>query len=371
MRSHATVRSIIFDLLCATIGMIVVQGFFGVRSLQQVSEIMARMATTLSIVIPVYNEADNLPLLYRELNTLMQTQPVQAEIIIVDDGSSDASVEVARRIAKNDKFLRILELSRNFGKEVAVTAGLHAACGDAAIIMDADMQHPVDVIPEFITKWQAGADVVVGVRRSYGSVSWSKKLNSWLFYKAINSVADIKVVPHSTDFRLLDRVVIDEFNRFSERNRFTRGLIDWLGFKRDYVYFHANERASGEASYSLIKLVHLAINSFVGLSLFPLRLAGYLGIIITFLTSIMATLVIVAKYGFHNHYAASISFRFLLVDFNSFMIGIVLISLGLIALYVANVHNEVINRPLYVVRREYGKPAAMAPRKNSQPTPHT
>ncbi|GAC1391953.1 MAG: glycosyltransferase family 2 protein [Candidatus Saccharimonadales bacterium] len=306
----------------------------------------------LSIIIPVHNEEDNLPHLYRALNKICADLPILCDFFFVDDGSYDNSLVALHKLAKKDKRIHIIELSRNFGKEVAVTAGLHAATGDAAMIMDADMQHPINLIPEFVAKWLKGADIVIGVRKSYGTTR-AKKINSWLFYKLLNSMAEVKVKPNATDFRLLDRIVINEFNKFSERNRITRGLIDWLGFKREYVYFDAAKRLHGKANYGIIKLFRLAINSFVGLSLFPLRLAGYIGVIITIIASALGIFIFTEKYILHDPLKYHISGSAALADMNMLLIGVVLMSLGLVALYIANIHSEVINRPLYVVRKHH------------------
>lgn len=308
----------------------------------------------ISIIVPMYNESEGVALLYKALKKVTRELQVRVELVFVDDGSEDGTIDQLQRLATKDKAVHAIELSRNFGKEIAVSAGLQAAKGAAAIIMDADLQHPPELIPEFIAKWKAGADVVVGVRQSYGREAFHKRFNSWLFYKFINGLAEIKVVPHSTDFRLLDRVVVNEFLRFTERNRITRGLIDWLGFRREYVYFTAGERAAGSASYSFPKLIRLAVNSFVGLSLIPLKLAGYLGIGITVISALLGLGIVIEKYIFHEPASYSVSTKFILLDFNTFLIGIVLMCLGLVALYVANIHGEVINRPLYAIRREYG-----------------
>jgi dolichol-phosphate mannosyltransferase len=259
-------------------------------------------------------------------------------------------VPAIRRLIDKDARVRLVEFSRNFGKEIAITAGIKSAVGDAAIMIDADLQHPVELIPEFVAKWYAGADIVIGVRESYGNESVFKKCSSWFFYKIFNAIAEIGVVPHATDYRLIDRVIIDEFNRFSERNRIARGLIDWLGFRRDYIYFQSADRVNGRANYSFAKLFRLAINSFVGLSLFPLRLAGWLGIIITALAGGFMLFIIIERGIMADPLNLRISGTAVLADLNLLLIGAVLISLGLIALYIENIHNEVINRPLYVIR---------------------
>ena len=161
------------------------------------------------------------------------------EIIFVDDGSSDNSVDEIKKLADTDENVFYFEFSRNFGKEIATSAGINNAKGDAVIMLDADLQHPPKLIPEFLKKWESGAEIVVGIRNKNKGEGLIKKFGSFLFYKIINLISATKIIPRSTDYRLLDKVVIREFNRFTERNRMTRGLIDWLGFRRDYVYFNA------------------------------------------------------------------------------------------------------------------------------------
>ena len=235
----------------------------------------------ISIIIPVNNEEKNIPLVYGAVKTAFHNiTNYSYEIIFVDDGSTDNSVNKIKKLANANENVFYLEFSRNFGKEIATSAGINNARGDAVIMLDADLQHPAGLIPEFIKKWEAGAETVVGVRNKNKGEGLIKKFGSFWFYKIINLISATKIIPRSTDYRLLDKAVVREFNRFTERNRITRGLIDWLGFKRDYVYFTANQRINGNAGYSVFKLTKLALSSFISLSLFPLKFAGYLGIII-------------------------------------------------------------------------------------------
>lgn len=331
---------------------------------------MSKMAQlTISIIVPVYNESANVPLLYQALQSI--TDPAYIyEFIFVNDGSRDDSLSVLQRLSDDDERVRVIDFSRNFGKELATTAGLHAASGDAALMLDADLQHPVELIPDFIAKWQAGADVVIGVRQAYSHESLFKKMTSWLFYKMFNAITETNSMPHATDFRLIDRVVIDEFKRFGEHNRITRGLIDWLGFRRDYIYFKSAERLNGVATYSVLKLIQLATNSFVSHSLFPLRLAGWLGIFITSLASMLMLFILIEQFSLHDPLALHISGTAIIADFNLLLIGIVLMSLGLIALYIANIHDQVVDRPLYVIRPPR-QTDAVPPIEMRTPKPHT
>ena len=308
----------------------------------------------ISIIIPAYNEEKNIRPVYQALKKVFRSlhDRYRFEIMFVNDGSRDRTINEIEKLSREDADVKYIDFSRNFGKEIATTAGIEGCQGAACIMIDSDMQHPVELIPEFLAKWEEGFEVVVGIRNKSKSDSLVKKIGSKYFYMIINKIADIEVVPNSTDFRLLDRVVIDEFKRFTETSRMTRALIDWLGFKRSYIYFDANERLHGTASYNFWKLMRLAINSFISLSLFPLKLAGYLGITITLISGIAGAYILIGKYFLHTRFASTFSDSENLAIMIVFLVGIILMSVGLIALYVANIHGEVIKRPLYVVRRK-------------------
>jgi glycosyltransferase involved in cell wall biosynthesis len=253
-----------------------------------------------------------------------------------------------------DKFKIVpVQLSRNFGKEIALTAGLEASSGAAAITIDADLQFPPKYLPEFIKKWEAGADVVVGLRQETKRYApLYKRLGSRLFYKLLGAMSDTPIMRGATDFRLVDRVVIDEFKRFTERRRLTRGLIDWLGFERAYVPFVPEHRESGTTGYPLTRLVGLAMTSFTANSLFPLRLTSYIGSVITLLSGLLGVFVIIENGLLDDPWNLNFTGTACLGILTIFLIGIVMMALGLIALYIATIHTEVINRPLYALRRK-------------------
>ncbi|QQG50946.1 MAG: glycosyltransferase family 2 protein [Candidatus Saccharibacteria bacterium] len=307
---------------------------------------------TISIVIPIYNESPNVALLYKTIKSTVKKLPQKFELIFVDDGSSDDSVKKLRGLAKKDRGARVVELARNFGKEIAVTAGLHTARGDAAIIMDADLQHPPELLPAFVKEWENGADVVVGVKRYSKDESWFKKLTSNGFYALLRRVSSSNITPHASDFRLIDRPVIDTFKTFTERNRITRGIIDWSGFERRYIYFEAPPRRFGEAGYSYRKLFALAMNSFAAYSMLPLKFASWLGWFILFVSSGLGLFTIIEKYVLGDPMNLEIRGTAMLAIMLLFLIGVVLICLGFVAMYIARIHEEVINRPLYIVKNE-------------------
>ncbi len=304
----------------------------------------------ISIVVPVYNEAKNLRPLHAALRrTIDRIINYNFELIYVDDGSDDRSASVLMQLANQDS-AKIIQFSRNFGKEAAVSAGLHRAKGDAAIVIDADMQMPPSLIGEFIKRWEHGAEVVVGVFSSR-NMNFMRKIGAKMFYGIMQSIGNTKITPHATDFRLLDREVIDTFNHFSERNRLTRGLIDWLGFECSYVPFEQATRLHGAPSYSFSKLIALAVNSFTSYSLFPLKLAGYLGMLILALSIPLGIFMYVIEFIFNDPFHWAVSGTFYLAILLLAMVGVVLACLGLISLYIAHIHTEVIDRPLYVVRK--------------------
>lgn len=306
----------------------------------------------ISLIIPVFNEGKNIPHLYDAIIKEWQKSlsSYELEMIFVDDGSSDHSMKVIHELAAKDERVRFIEFSRNFGKEVATTAGIHDCRGDACIMMDADLQHPVEILAQFIKKWNAGAEVVIGVRKTSKSDSWIKKTGGKVFYSIMKRISDVPVIPQATDYRLLDRMVIDAFNELPERNRMTRGLIDWLGFQREIIYFDANDRLNGEAQYSTFQLFRLAFTSFISLSMLPLRITGYLGIFIVLISVIFGIVIVLDRYfmEWDLHFSGSV----ILADLIVFLIGIVLISLGLLAFYIANIYHETQGRPLYVVRKK-------------------
>lgn len=307
------------------------------------------MDKLISIVIPIYNEEKNISSLYIELKKVLDNINFKWELILVNDGSKDGSIIELEKLVRADSKVKVLDFSRNFGKEAATTAGCHFSRGDAVVTMDADLQHPPEVIREFLEKWQEGFEVVYTVREENKGASFTKKITSKIYWWIFSKISSSNSEPHSTDFRLLDRKVVDEFKKFPERGRIFRGIVDWMGYKRARVDFVAPERKAGQAGYSYAKLFGLAINSLTAFSLMPLRLAGYLGVIITSFSSIFLIIMLVTRWFFSPEMFSPIAF---LMIINTLLIGIVLICLGFIALYIARIHDEVVDRPLYIIRNK-------------------
>lgn len=306
----------------------------------------------ISVVIPVHNEEKNVPHVYRAVReTFIRTPQYRYEIIFVNDGSKDGTSTAVEAIVALDPWVRYLEFTRNFGKEAATSAGIHAATGDAVVMIDADLQHPPHLIPDFITRWEEGAAVVVGVRQSNIGEGSIKKIGSRVFYKVMRVISETPMESGETDFRLIDREVADSFSVLTEHGRMTRSLINWFGYKTATIPFDAPARVHGQAAYSVTKLIRLAFHAMVANSLLPLRLAGYLGILISITSFMLGSVVFVNRYIFNDALNWHISGPAQLAIINVFLIGVVLMALGAIALYIGKIDTEVTGRPLYVVRK--------------------
>ena len=303
----------------------------------------------ISLVIPAYKEEKNISLLYNEIQkVLWKIKKYDFEIIFINDGSPDNTWVEIEKLCIEDRRVKWINLSRNFWKEISLTAGIEHALWDAVITLDGDGQHPVEKIPDFITEWKKGYQIVYNKRPKIDWASAIKKLSSKVFYKIFNFVSEFSFEDGTTDYRLLDRVVVDYFLKFSERNRLYRGIIDWLWFEKKALTFDAKRRLDdGQSSYSYKQLWNLAVNSLTSFSIFPLKLVGYLWVIMTLFSSLLFLFVIIDKFTFDTF---AFSYIAALMLINMSLIGIVLMALGLIALYIARIHEEVQGRPMYIVK---------------------
>jgi len=306
----------------------------------------------ISLVIPVFNEETNVPRFYPKLTAFFREQDLDYELVYVRDGGSDGSEAEIRKLAAQDKRVRFVIFSRWFGKEAATSAGLKKATGDAVVLYDADGQFPLELIATFVSRWREGADVVIGVRKSNRDEGPMKRYGSKLFNWMLQPLTDGRSVPGETDFRLIDRAVVDKFNELTERTRITRGLIDWLGYERALIPFHANAREEGPAGMDFRKLLRLALHSFVSQSTKPLKFTGVLGFIVMVISLVLGLFILVEKYLLPDPLHLAITGTAALAVFLSFLIGIVLVCQGLLALYIESIHTEAQNRPLYVIRDE-------------------
>lgn len=306
----------------------------------------------ISIVVPVFNEGQQLRVFLSDVKSSLHTlgSTYIYEVIFVDDGSTDESSSVIRSLNEEYPFVKSIIFSRNFGKEMALTAGIHHATGDACILIDADSQHPVDMLPFFVKEWEKGALHVVGVRKHQHHTSFFRRFGSYCFNKLLASISETPVIPYATDYRLLDRKVVNVFCRLRDRTRLTRGLIDWLGFETTTIHFMPNKRVSGETSHSPFTLFRLAFSSIVTLTLFPLKVAGYLGVCIMAISLGLGIFVFFDKFIFHDPWGFNFSSASLLVILILFVTGLILTCLGFITLYIASIYEQVIARPMYIVK---------------------
>jgi polyisoprenyl-phosphate glycosyltransferase len=308
----------------------------------------------ISLIIPVHNEQDNLEWHHGVIAEYFNKRELTYEIVYVDDGSQDNSLEIIKSLHKaHPEHIRYIALSRNFGKEAAVSAGIHSSKGKATVIIDADGQHPIELLDIFVDEWHKGYDVVIGRREANKGEGAVKKYGSKLFYFMLRLISGkSSTLPGSTDFRLIDQKVVAEYNKLTERNRLARNLIDWLGFKQSIVPFSANERHAGKASYSFRKLTKLALDGVVAHSTRPLKFISLLGFLISTVSVIAATFLVVESYILDDPLHLGVTGVAILALFLSFLIGIVLVCQGLLALYLESVYYETQNRPLYVIREE-------------------
>lgn len=304
----------------------------------------------ISFVIPVYNEEKGFSQFYEKmLLPELKKLNYDYELILVNDGSTDKSLQIIQKISEKDNHVKVLCFSRNFGKEVALTAGIREATGDAILTMDADGQQPPKLIHEFIKKWEEGGEIIIGVRGRYEKHGLIAKIGSKLFYKILGMMGVKDTVPGSTDFRIIDRCVADEYNRLTEHGRITRGLMDWMGFKKVYIDYIYGNRLAGKPSYNFKKLFQLAIDSFVSLSSAPLIIFGWIGAFITVASLILGIFVIIEEFIMGDPMQLKWTGTTCLSIFITFLIGLVLISQSIIALYISHIHAEAQGRPLYII----------------------
>ena len=305
----------------------------------------------LSVVVPCFDEAAVIAETHRRLATALHAIPgVRAEIIYVDDGSLDDTIELLRGIATSDATVRVLSLSRNFGHQVALSAGLEHATGDAVTVIDADLQDPPEVIAEFVARWRDGWDVVYGVRRQRQGETGFKLATAHLFYRLISVLSRVDIPADAGDFRLLDRQVVDALLAMPERDRFVRGMVSWVGFRQVAVPYDRSARAGGTTKYPLRKMVHFALDGIFSFSPQPLRLATYFG----FFASGLAVVGVFYAFFLRLLTASVVPGWATLLIAVLFLGGVQLVSLGIMGEYVARIYGQVKARPLYLVRERVG-----------------
>jgi dolichol-phosphate mannosyltransferase len=304
------------------------------------------MKITYSIIAPIYNELENIPELYRRVSDVMDSTGEPWELVLVDDGSTDGSTEVIRNLAKEDECVRPVIFARNFGHQIAITAGWDYARGDAVVIIDADLQDPPELILEMVKKWKEGYEVVYAVRTEREGESWFKLWTASLFYRLIYRITDVKIPLDTGDFRLMDRKVVNVLRQMRERHRFPRGMSAWVGFKQVGVEYKRAARISGETKYPFRKMFRLALNAITSFSYFPLQVATFFGFASAGI-AIIAIPVVVALRLAGSHFFEGQTTTLISV---LFLGGVQLISLGILGEYVGRLYDEAKGRPLYIVR---------------------
>ncbi|MGE5376435.1 MAG: glycosyltransferase family 2 protein [Bacteroidota bacterium] len=304
------------------------------------------MKVTYSIVAPIYNELENLPELYRRVKEVMDSTGETWELVLVDDGSTDGSTDVIRSLAKEDVRVRPVIFARNFGHQIAITAGWDYARGDAVVIIDADLQDPPELILEMAKKWKEGYEVVYAVRAEREGETWFKLWTASMFYRIIYRITDVKIPLDTGDFRLMDRKVVNVLKQMRERHRFPRGMSSWVGFKQIGVEYKRAARVAGETKYPFRKMFRLAINAITGFSYFPLQVATYFGFISAGIAAIAIPVVIYMRVTGSRAFSGQATTLIAVL----FLGGVQLICLGILGEYIGRIYDEAKGRPLYVLR---------------------
>ncbi|MGR9633311.1 glycosyltransferase family 2 protein [Bacillus cereus] len=304
------------------------------------------MQKLISVVVPMYFEEEVAQECYNRLKSVMLQNNINYEFVFVNDGSTDRTMEILSEIAANDYRTKIVNFARNFGHQVAVTAGIAAAKGDAIVIIDADLQDPPEVIPELIAKWEEGYEVVYAKRKQRKGETWFKLLTAKYFYKFLNYMSDIDIPKDTGDFRIIDRKIADVFNQMTERNRFIRGMMSWVGFRQTYVEYERDERFAGKTKYPLKKMIKFASDGIIAFSTKPLRIVMSLGLLSVLISIIVLLYTITVKVFGHGTQTGWASIMVAITFFS----GIQLLGLGIVGQYIARIYDESKNRPIYIVK---------------------
>lgn len=304
------------------------------------------MEKLISIIVPMYFEEEVAQECYNCLKSVMLQNNINYEFIFVNDGSTDRTLEILKGISAEDSRAKIVNFARNFGHQIAVTAGIDIAKGNAIIIIDADLQDPPEVIPELIAKWEEGYEVVYAKRKQRNGETWFKLVTAKYFYCFLNYMSDIDIPKDTGDFRLIDRKVADAFKQMTERNRFVRGMVSWVGFHQTYIEYERNERFAGETKYPLKKMIKFASDGIFAFSTKPLRMVmtlGLISVLISIAVLIYSVIVKIIGQGLQTGWAS------LMVTI-TFFSGMQLLGLGVVGQYIARIYEESKNRPIYVVK---------------------
>ncbi|MEW6182315.1 MAG: glycosyltransferase family 2 protein [Bacillota bacterium] len=311
---------------------------------------MTRTNSLISIVVPMYNESPNIELFFSRLVVIMGKLNLSYEIVCVNDGSKDDTLDRLLHYAEKDTRIKIIDLSRNFGKEIALTAGLDFASGEVVIPIDADLQDPPELIPELIAKWREGYDVVYATRTEREGESWFKRWTSHLFYRVIKRMTSVSIPQDTGDFRLMSRPVAQALKELRERNRFMKGLFSWVGFRQTSVPYKRNPRNAGKTKWNYWKLWNFALEGITSFSYIPLQFATYFGLTVAFFSFVYALFIIIRTLFYGRDVAGYPS----LITVVLFLGGVQLFAIGVVGEYIGRIYNEVKQRPLYLIRNSYG-----------------
>lgn len=304
-------------------------------------------AAFVSVIIPCYNEQQVLNETYTRLTHVMQAHFEQYELIFINDGSRDATLPILKMLAKEDPYIRIISFSRNFGHQPAVSSGIANCRGEVAVIIDADLQDPPELIPDMVKRWQDKAcNVVYAVRNKREGETYFKKLTAKLFYRTINYLSEVPLPVDTGDFRLIDRKVIDAFNQLPERNKYIRGLISWVGFKQEPIYYHRAERFAGETKYTLGKMLYFARTSLLYFSHKPLRMASSLGLISVVVAMLLLLWVIYNIIFLPNQLVHGWASLLIILMFFG---GIQMLTIGVLGEYISSIFDEIKKRPEFII----------------------
>lgn len=306
----------------------------------------------ISLVIPIHNEEEILPILYERIKTASEDWHDQYEVIFVDDGSQDNSLEIIKDLHSRDNGIKAISFSRNFGHQTAVSAGLQYTTGDVIIVMDGDLQDPPEQIIDFLEKWQQGYEVVYAIRKKRKEM-WYKKIAYYSFYRLLNWMSSIKIPLDTGDFCLMDRVIVDHLNSLPERNRFVRGLRAWLGYKQIGIPYERSARLAGEAKYTFKKLLRLAFDGLINFSYRPLQIFTSLGTIVS-LFSLLAGAYYLLEWFINPALREELPGYTSLIIAVLFLGGVQLISIGVLGEYIGRIFDEVKGRPLFIVSQKIG-----------------
>ena len=309
---------------------------------------------TLSLILPLYNEEDVVPLLHARLQDFLAKLALDCEVIFVNDGSRDKTLEMLRVIAEKDPRYKVVGFARNFGHQSAITAGVDYARGSAVVVMDGDLQDPPEVVLDMVEQWRAGYDVVYGQRRSRAGESWFKLVTARWFYRIFKMMIPIEVPLDAGDFRLMSRQVVVVLRQLRETHRFIRGIVSWIGFKQTAVLYNRPGRAAGETKYPLRKMVRFAIDGITSFSILPLRFATYLGMAVSMITVLYALYALVANLALHRTVQGWTTTVLLVSLFAS----VQLLMTGILGEYIGRIYEETKQRPIYIIRRRWtGEPS--------------